>query len=453
MIYVFRQFPVLCLLAAVCLGPVMASDDVSPLTLDEAVRMAVERHPEIHIAMEETTELEGKIQEVRSGAFPQVSFQGYGLRLRDPSILNSSSFDNVPQEFRDALIPRANNMFDMGLTVKQPLYTAGKVRTALHLAEASLEEKHTSGETVRRQLTFLVFQAFHDLLLAEANRDVIGETHALRLKHLEQARDRYEHGVATEVDVLRSEVNVANMEPEIIRADNRVRLARSTLNNLIVVDLETPTVIEGKLEYRPWNVDSLESIQEHTLTQRPSIKTLQYQLQQAQLTLALARAENKLSVDLEGKVGYTVREPQNFFDNDFSRWSVTANFKLPLFDSGRKSGLIVQSMARVRAAEYRLKKYENDVQLEVKQAYDAMQSSAKAIVAARLSVSQAGRVLEMMQANYQYGAATTLDVMDSQTALAVARNTQIVAIYEYEMAKARLRLASGSSILDQEANR
>jgi len=67
-------------------------------------------------------------------------------------------------------------------------------------------------------------------------------------------------------------------------------------------------------------------------------------------------------------------------------------------------------------------------------------------------VSQAEKVLTMMQANYQYGAATTLDVIDSQTALALARNSQIGATYDYEMAKARLRLASGSPILDEEVD-
>jgi outer membrane protein TolC len=79
-----------------------------------------------------------------------------------------------------------------------------------------------------------------------------------------------------------------------------------------------------------------------------------------------------------------------------------------------------------------------------------MQSSEKAIAAAKLSVNQAEKVLTLMQANYQYGAATTLDVLDSQTALSLARNAQIAATYDYEMAKARLRLASGSPILDGE---
>ena len=215
-----RQLTVCIAIAALFPASTNAWDESRPLSLETAVRLALERHPDVHMAREQLSELQGKITEVRSGAFPQLSFQGFGLRLRDPSILNSSSFDDVPEEFREALVPKANNMFDMGLTVRQPLYTAGKVGTALRLAEASLEEKKTDRESVRQQLTFLVFQAFHNLLLAEANRDVVRETYNQRQKHLEQARSRYEHGVATEVDVLRSEVNVANMEPEIIIMDS-----------------------------------------------------------------------------------------------------------------------------------------------------------------------------------------------------------------------------------------
>ena len=429
-----------------------AQDEPPALTIDEAVKLALERNPEMHIAQDELSELKGKITEVRSGAFPQVSFQGYGLRLRDPSILNSSSFDKVPKEFKDALVPVANNMFDLGLSVKQPLYNAGKVRTALKLAQESLGEKEASKEAVRQQLTFRVFQAFNDLLLADADLQVVRETHRQRSKHLEQARDRFKNGVATEIDVLRSEVNVANMEPDLIRAENRVRLARAALNNLIVVDLEAPTRVVGSLEYHPWPAGSLEEIQKRTLDLRPELLAARKLVQQARLTRSLAGAENKLTVDMEAQWGYAVREPKNFFSNDYSRWNLTFNFKLPLFDSGRKSGLIVQADSRLHAAQQRLVQLENNVRLEVKQAYDDMQSSAKAIAAARLSVAQAQKVLEMMQANYQYGAATTLDVVDSQTALALARNTQIGATYDYEMAKARLRLASGSPILDREVD-
>jgi outer membrane protein TolC len=443
---------ILLMLAALHTPAFAQGGDPVPLTLEEAVKLALSRNYDVLIAGSELDELNGKIKEVRSGAFPQVTLQGYGLRMRDPSLLNSSSFDDVPKEFRDALVPRPNNMFDFGLSVKQPIFNAGKVRTALTLAKESRDEKEASREAVRRQISFQVFQAFNNLLLAEANLEVVLDTQKQRQKHLEIARSRLRNGVATEIDVLRSEVNVANLEPELIRAENRIRLARASFNNVIVVDLNSPTKIDGSLQYRPWSPGGLEDLQKKTMELRPELNVLRKQVQEAKLAMSLARAENKLSVDMEGQYGYSVREPKNFFKNDFSRWNVTLSFKLPLYDSGRKAGLLMQTDARLRAAEQRLAQMESSVRLEVKQAFDDMQSSAKAISAAEQSLKQAEKVLTMMQANYEYGAATTLDVMDSQTALSMAKNSVIGATYDYEMAKARLRLASGTPILDGEVN-
>jgi len=232
-----------------------------------------------------------------------------------------------------------------------------------------------------------------------------------------------------------------------------VRLARSAMNNLIVVNLDAPTRIFGALDFRQWPVDSLEEIQKRALEHRPELQVLQKQVEQARFMKKLAHAEKGLTVDMEGQYGRAAREPKGLFNSEFSRWNVTLNFRLPLFDSGRKEGLVTQASMRLHAAEQRTVQLENAIRLEVKRAYDDMQSSAKAIVAARLNVGQAEKVLSMMQANYQFGAATTLDVIDSQTALSLARNAQINATYEYEISKARLRLASGSPILDEEVNR
>jgi outer membrane protein len=434
-------------LVAAC-GVALAQDPAQPLTLDDAVRLALSRNPEVLVAQAQLDELKGKITEVRAGAFPQLELQGYGLRMRDPSILNSSSFDQMPAEFRDALVPRASNLFDAGLVLKQPLYTAGKVRTAVQLAETSQKEKIATLEAVRQQVAFKVFQAFHDILLAKENLSVIQETLKQRQQHVDQARNRFRLGVATEVDVLRSEVNVANTRPELIRAENRVRMARSALNNLIVVALDFPTQISGRLEYKAVPTPAPDELQLRAMESKAEVIAAKRQLDEARMTLSLANAEKKLSVDMEARFGLAARDPKNLYKTDFSRWNLTFNFKLPFLDGGRKVGLIAQSASRVRAAEQSLALLENSVKLAIKAALDDMQSAAQSIEAAQLSIVQAERVLTMMQANYQYGAATTLDVVDAQTAVTLARNAQINATYDFELAKARLRLASGTPILD-----
>jgi HAE1 family hydrophobic/amphiphilic exporter-1 len=447
------RFTWLVLLVVTRTAAALAQAPPEPLTLADAIRLAIERNPEVLVANEQLQELKGRITEVRSEAFPQVSLQGFGLRLRDPSILNSASFDKLPEEFRSALVPKAANLFDVGLTVKQPLYTAGKIGTAIKLALEGQREKEAALEAVRQRVAFKVFQAFQDLLWAQANLEVVRETYRQREKHLEQVRNRFSLGVATEIDVLRSQVNLANTEPERIRAENGVRLARSALNNLIVVDLDAPTTVVGKLDYVPWTAPPPQNLAANALEVRPEVMVARRLLDEARLLRSLAHAENKLSVDMEGRYGYNVRNPKNMFHQDFTRWNITVNFRLPFWDGGRKAGQIMQAEARLRAAEQNLAQLTNNVKLEIKAAVDDLQSSAQAIAAARLNVAQAEKVLEMMQSNYQYGAATTLDVFDSQTALTVARNAVIGATYQYEMAKGRVRLAAGMPMLDGEGKR
>jgi outer membrane protein TolC len=74
---------------------------------------------------------------------------------------------------------------------------------------------------------------------------------------------------------------------------------------------------------------------------------------------------------------------------------------------------------------------------------DDLTAAREAVTAARANLRQAERVLEMMQANYQHGAATTLDVADAQTALAVARTNLLRGLYDCAVARASLRWTLG----------
>jgi outer membrane protein TolC len=430
----------------------MAQDLAQPITLPEAIKLALERNPEVLIAISQLDEINGKIKEVRADAFPQVAVEGIGLRAHDPSFLNSPSFDELPPEFLAAIRPMAGNLFDILASVHQPIYTSGKVRTAIKLAQVGAGEKEAAIGTARQQVSFKVFKAFHDWLLADENLALLQQTYEQRRQHLDMARKRQEQGVATEIDVLRSQVDVSNLEPALIRSENSIKIARSVLNTLIMVDVDAPTRIDGRLEHRPIPLPDLLESQHRAQENRPELIVARRQLEEAQLLLKLAQAQNKLSVDLDARYGYSVRDPKNLFLYDFSRWSLNVNFKRTFYDGGRKAGQVIQANARIRSARENLSLLESNALLGVKSAHDELQSSARAIESARLNVTQADRVWRMMQANYQYGAATTLDVQDAQTALVVANNSLNQATYDYEMAKARLRLAEGSPILGQEAN-
>lgn len=420
-----------------------AAQDGAPLTLAEAVRLALERHPDIGKAQASAEVLKGKIREVRAAAFPEITAGANALRWRDPSLLNASGLDKFPQELRDALVPSPVNLFDYSVSVKQPLYTAGKVGTALRLASIESEGSEIDIDRAKQNLALEVVKAFYGLLWAERYEKLVGETQQQKIRHLEMARLRFRNGVATEVDVLRSEVAVANGQPDLVRARNAVRQGRALLNYYIGRPVEFATEVAGEFPGTAWDEADLEALSKEAIRRRPELMRLRVAERSAAAQLDLARAESRMRVDFNGAYGIVSRLPENLVDPLYARWSAGVSFTLPLFDGFRRSGLIWQATASGRAARLEREKTEQQVRLNVQQGLDELAAARESVAAARANLRQAERVLEMTQANYQHGAATTLDVADAQTALAVARTNLLRGLHDAAVARASLRWTLG----------
>jgi outer membrane protein TolC len=244
-------------------GPGAAQEPA--ITLEEAVRMAVERHPDVAKARAAADALKGKIREVRAQALPDVQFVSDAIRLRDPSLLNASGLDKFPPELRDALVPSAANLFDYGITVKQPLFTQGKVGTALRLASVEAEGSLAEIDRAQQDVALGTVKAYYDLLWAERYRGLVAETQEQKKRHATMARTLYRNGVATEVDALRSEVAVANGAPDLVRAGNAVSQARALLNYYLGRPLDFATRLAGDFEEKTWERTGVAELEQEAI--------------------------------------------------------------------------------------------------------------------------------------------------------------------------------------------
>lgn len=429
------------LLIAVVAAP--GQEETAALTLPEAVKLALARHPDVGKARAAVDALKGRIREVRSQALPDVSVNSGFIRWRDPSLLNASGLDKFPQELRDALVPTAVNLMNYNVQVKQPLYTAGKVGTALRLASVEAEGALSEVDRAEQDVALSVAKAFYNLMWAERYRDQVAETQRQKTLHAEMARTRYQHGVATEVDVLRSEVAVANGQPDLVRAENEIRQARALLNYYLVRPIDFPTRAVGEFTEKPWEGGDLEALVREAQRRRPELQRLRIAERSAGVQLDLARAESRMKVDFSATYGILSRYPSNLLNSKYASWNTGVNFTLPVFDGFRRSGLVWQATANQRAARLEREKNEQQVTLALQQALDEMAAARQTIAAARANVHQAERVLAMMQNNYRFGAATTLDIVDAQTAVSVARTNLLRGLHDYAVARANLRWAAG----------
>ncbi|MEK7406385.1 MAG: TolC family protein [Acidobacteriota bacterium] len=420
-----------------------SAEEQEAVTLADAVKLALERHPDVGKARASADALKGKIREVRAQALPEVSVNAFSMRMRDPSLLNASGLDKFPQELRDALVPSGVNLFDYNVRVRQPLYTAGKVGTALKLASVESEGAAIEIDRAEQDLALAVVRAFYDLLWAERYHALVRETQEQKKLHAGMARTRFQHGVATEVDVLRSEVAVANGAPDLVRAGNAIRQTRALLNFYLVRPIDFPTRAAGDLADKNWGEWNLEELMREAARRRPELHRLRIAERSAGVQLDLAKAEGRMRMDFDGAYGISSRLPENLVSAKYARWSLGVNFTLPVFDGFKRSGMVYQATAAQRAARLEREKAEQQVRLALQQGLDELKAAGETVAAARANLTQAEKVLEMMQNNYKHGAATTLDVVDAQTALSVARTNLLRGLHDHTAARASLRWTLG----------
>jgi HAE1 family hydrophobic/amphiphilic exporter-1 len=428
-------------LIIVALFSVVAPLGAQTLSRADAVAQALAANPEVKLSLAQVALLEGRIVEAKADALPEINWNTLAMRSRDPGLLNSPNFDAFPPEFRDALSPLPANAFSTTADIRQTIFSfkLGKALEAARLAR-------TAGEhDVRRarQMTALdAVRSYNQLLFATEQLRIIQTNVQSKQSHVDSARNRRAAGVATELEVLRAEVDLENARAEALRAENEVIAARATLNTVMLRPTNSPIQPTDTLEAVPFETGFEEAVKE-ALGARPELQLLRTREQFQDRLVGVAAADSKPTFDFTGSYGFAVRRPENLFQPDYSRWSAAINITVPLFDGWRTAGRVAQAHAERETVTQQIAALENQVRLDVQSAFDSLALANRTIQAAELNVTQARRAAEMTEANYKLGAATQLDVVDAQQALRQAENIRNQALFTHANARASLKFVMG----------
>jgi outer membrane protein TolC len=416
------------------------------LSRADAVARALAENPQVKQSEQQVILLEGRITEARADALPDVSWNTTALRSRDPGLLNSPNFDAFPPEFRSALSPLPANAFATTADFAQTLFSF-KLGKALQAARIA----HTAGEQelqrARQATTLDAVRAYNQLLFTREQLRVVTATVASKQSHLDVAQNRRAAGAATELEVLRAQVDLENQRAELLRAQNEVNAARATLNTVMVRPTNTPIEPTDGLAVVAFG-GTFDEVVAEALAARPELKTLRLTRDLRDKLVDVAAADAKPRVDFNGSYGFSVRKPEKLFNWDFSRWSALVTLKVPIFDGWRTQGRVAQARAERDTVTQQIAALENQVRLDVQSAWDSLALSARTIEAAELNVAQARRAVEMTEATYGLGAATSLDVVDAQQALSQAENIRNQALVSHANSRATLQYVTGRNPLD-----
>ncbi len=420
-----------------------------PLSRAQAVARALEKNPDILRSVADNDKLNGRAREARADALPEIALHGAFQRYLDPGFLNSPNIGEFPPELIEAFRPLPTNLWGTSVSVRQTLwsFSLGKAIRAAHYATHLGQENL---ERVRQDVALRAILAYNGYLVA-LERVRVAETLVHQKEgQLEMARNRRVSGVATDLEVLRFEVDLANARTDLLRLQGAAELARGDLNAVMVRPTDTPIEPTDTLAFVDVPAEQ-PAVRGEALAHRSELRVIGWNEKIYDEAIGIYRADMQPRLDLNGAFGWAVRLPENFFKTNYRAWSLSLNLKVPLFDGWRTAGRVAQAQAdRARVGQDRVA-VETQIDVEAKQAVARLRVARSVLQAAEMNVVQAQKALEMVEANYRLGAATSLDVLDAQAASAQAQVNRVEALYAHANARAGLRYVMGQDPLDEAA--
>ena len=428
------------LLTVVSTGVIWAQDSQAPLTLEESIKIAMERSLTLHSAVVGIEGSKFRRKEAITNFLPWWTGQYAWTRYNQPVTIGVIPAA-IPGIGGTGLEDR--DIFNFSTTLNQPLFTGGKILANYRSAKLGVDLSKESLEQAKLDLVLQVRVGYFTILRSEKFLLVAQQQVEQFEAQLEVTKAFFDVGIVPKNDVLQAEVNLANARQSLVKAANDLATAKASFNILLRREINTSFEVVDILGYKAFPLSYEQSLEE-AFRLRPEIKTAQLNIDQAKEGVKIARADFFPTVSLAGN--YTrfsddidVSGGAKFSD----RWTIQALATFTLWNWGNTAFKVGESKVKVAQAEDLKNQLIDSITLGVKDDYLNMLVAEKNIGTAEKAIEQAEENLRMFEERYRYQVATQTDVLIAVTLLAQARTNYYGALSDFNVAKAQLERGMG----------
>ena len=454
---------------------------VPTFTLSQAILTAVQRNPTLLNAEQEIKRSRGVIIQVRAQALPQINananFQWVDPNLTGARVLGNTSpttgftpstgtaaalMEGVPaSQVGDARTPLAAATPIPVRNVEQSDISYAISVTGTQLIFNGTTFNQIRGTFFQRDGAYFSFRNVLDQLIATVktqfyqiivNRDLVKvneENVRLLEAQLKDQQNRFEAGTVPRFNVLQADVQLHNQIPQLIAAQNNLRISKLQLAKTLGLDFQRrrgdspPLEVIGEMPYIPRPIelaDAIEMGKERRAFLKQARANVLNQLQQVR-----AAAGQYLPTFTTTGGGEWVSSPINSSWHDISKgWTALVQGSVPIWDSGAIAGQVIQQRALLSETKITYDDDVRQVELEIQQAYSNLQQNRELIQSQEKNVELADEAVRLAKARLDAGAGVQLDVLNATVQLLQAQSTRLQALFGYNSSLAEFDRATGA---------
>jgi outer membrane protein len=289
-------------------------------------------------------------------------------------------------------------------------------------------------------VTAQVARAYLAAVRADADVEAAQANIALAQAVVKQAEDQKAAGTGTGIEITRARVQLANDRQRLLQAQNASRATHLRLLRAIGMRLDIDVQLTDKLEYVPVDAVTLQQARDKAMQERSDYKAQREREDAARLSASGTKLERLPSVQAFGDYGSIGAGP----DNALPTRTYGVSLRVPVFDGGRRDARRAESASQYRQEKTRTNDLKEQIELDVRLALDELRSAEEQVTVAKEGLELAGNELAQARRRYEAGVAGSLEITDAQTRLERARDNQIAALYQYNVAHIDMAQAMGN---------
>ncbi|MBQ6691495.1 MAG: TolC family protein [Rikenellaceae bacterium] len=426
------------------------------LTLQEAIDLALSENPTIKVADLEVERYDYVRKEMLGNLYPSLSASG------------TYTYAVVKSEISKGLSFGADNTIAAAAEVGLPLVVPAVWRS-IKMTKVQMENAVELARASRIDMVNAVKKAYYNILLAEQSLAVLRSSEATVSKTVEDTRVQYEHGLASEYNLLTAEVQLSNLQPSIIQTANSIDIAKRLLKMYLSLPENIDIALVGTLDdFRDAILNGGEQLSTD-VSENSTLKQLDIQAELLRQNLKLTQTSRMPTLAAFGQFAYSGNDMQR---PDFSAmmgggatggttggttgstgnagtaeavkksfyWqhpiSIGVSLSVPIFSGFKNTNKVRQVRNQIRQLELQRDYVAKSTDVQVRSSINNLLTAREKMFANEKTVAQAQKAYDISNTRYKAGAGTILELNTAELSLTQAKLNYSQAIYDYISAKA-----------------
>lgn len=423
-------------------GITFARAEQLTLSRQQCVEIALRDNPTVKVADMEVKKMDYSKKEVIAGLFPTIDFSANYQRSIELQTIRM----NMGGESQN-LKMGSDNTWNMGFSATLPIIAPTLWKT-ISISNTQILANLESSRASKLDLVNNVNKAYYALLLAIASHQVVKENYDVAVMNASIYEKQFKAGTASEYDVLRSSVQVKNIEPELLQADIAINQCKLQLKVLMGIDSEVDIVPDSSLPDYQKEMLAHSPGADTSIDGNTSLRSLDIQKKILDKNVDLKKLAWVPTIGASFNLSWLALSNGSPFKNqEFNPFSnVGIAVSVPIFSGGSKYYGLKQAKIQRKELDLQREDLVNSLNMQVELAIDNINREARQIATSEEGVRQAKKAHEIMQKSFEIGAASYLDLRDSELADTQAQLAYLQAIYNYLVSTSELDNLLGKGI-------